>query len=101
MNAIDRLLAGNLPDPDGGPPLSVPTRSVVIADSLAGAEDGLVADLGFGGTLAVVSDETTREVLGARVERALAAISRVLPVVLPGRPHADMSTVEALRAVVA
>ena len=32
---IERILAGSFPDPDGGPPLTVATRSVVIARSLA------------------------------------------------------------------
>ena len=47
---------------DGGPPLSVPTRHVVIADSLDGGEAELVAGLGLGGRLAVVTDGNTRAV---------------------------------------
>ena len=30
-DTLDALLRGALPDPDGGPPLAVPTRAVVIA----------------------------------------------------------------------
>lgn len=94
---IQRILEGTYADPDGGPPLSVPTHAVAIEPSLAGTEAELVASLGFGRTLAVVSDPTTRAVLGARVERALASIARVLPVVLPDHPHADVPTAEVVR----
>ncbi len=96
-DTIERLLDGGLPDPDGGPPLSVPTRHVVIADSLDGGEAELVANLGLGGRLAVVTDGNTRAVLGERVLRALGGIARVTDIRLPGRPHADAATVEAIR----
>src|SRR3712207_6312690 len=95
---IDRLLAGTLPDPDGGAPLQVATRSAAIAPSLDGAEADLVRALDLGRHFAVGSDTLTREVLGARVERALGSIGRVTPVVLPGRPHPDDETVERFRA---
>ena len=98
---LDRLLAGSFPDPDGGPPLAVDTRSVVIARSLAGSEGDLVRALGLGRTLALVSDQTTHAVLGDRVERALAGQQRLINIVLPGRPHADDATVEQLRAATA
>jgi glycerol-1-phosphate dehydrogenase [NAD(P)+] len=96
-DTIERLLDGTLPDPDGGPPLSVPTRHVEIADSLDGGEAELVANLGLGGRLAVVSDENTRAVLGERVLRALGGIAQVTDIRLPGRPHADAETVETVR----
>jgi glycerol-1-phosphate dehydrogenase [NAD(P)+] len=89
---IRRLLDGRYPDPDGGDVLRVPTRAVVIADSLAGDEAALVRQLGLGRTFAVVSDTVTHDVLGARVERALAAIGPVTSLVLPGPPHADEAT---------
>ncbi len=98
MTILDRLLAGTLADPDGGPPLQVPTRSVAIASSLAGREQELVRGLDLGGRLAVVSDPTTREVLGARVEDALASIAAIQSLVLPDRPHADDATAARLRA---
>jgi glycerol-1-phosphate dehydrogenase [NAD(P)+] len=94
---IRALLAGTYPDPDGPGTLAVPTRSVVIERRLDGHEADLVAGLGLGRRLAVVSDETTHEVLGARVERALAAIAAVDRLILPGRPHADLATVEVVR----
>ena len=98
MTTLDRLLAGDMADPDGGAPLSVPTRSVVIAPSLAGMEEGLVAGLDLGRNLAVVSDPATRAALGRRLERALAAVARVRPVVLDDRPEADQATVDRLCA---
>jgi glycerol-1-phosphate dehydrogenase [NAD(P)+] len=94
---LERLLGGRFADPDGGPPLDVPTRAVVIADTLAGDEAALVAALGLGGRLALVSDDNTRRVLGGRVAAALAAIARVTEIRLPGRPHADGETAERIR----
>ena len=94
---LERLLAGDFADPDDGSPLEVPTRTVVIADSLAGDEVDLVAALGMGRRLAVVSDETTHRVLGARVLRALEGIAEVTDIRLPGRPHADAGTAAAIR----
>ena len=96
-DAIEALLRGDWADPDGGPPIGVPVRAVAIERSLIGAEADLVAPLGLGNRLAVVSDSTTRVVLGVRVERALAALSSIIPVVLEGRPHADTDTVATLR----
>jgi len=45
----------------------------------------------------VVSDRTTRAVLGERIERALAARGTLIPVVLDGVPHADAPTVASVR----
>ena len=93
--ALERLLAGRFPDPDGVGTLNVATRHVVIAPGLAGQE----RDLLRGARLdrrhwAVVSDENTHPILGGRLEQALApAVSIVLR-----HPHADMETVAELRA---
>jgi glycerol-1-phosphate dehydrogenase [NAD(P)+] len=97
---MERLLAGRLPDPDGAGTLSVPTRKVVIAPSLAGQEASLLADLGLGRRLAVVSDPTTRAVLGARVVAGLADRD-VSEVVLEQAPHPDDETVARVRAATA
>jgi glycerol-1-phosphate dehydrogenase [NAD(P)+] len=94
---LDRLLHGSFPDPDGGRPLGVPTRSVLIADTLAGEEADLVAGLDLGRKLALVSDDNTRRVLGERVAAALTSIARVTEIHLPGRPHADGETVDMIR----
>jgi glycerol-1-phosphate dehydrogenase [NAD(P)+] len=90
--AIARLVEGRYPNPDGDGVLRVPTRAVVIADSLAGDEAELVDRLGLGPAFGVLSDSVTHGILGARVERALGAIGAVTSLVLPGRPHADEAT---------
>jgi len=92
---IAALLAGRYPDPDGGASLAVLTRSVVIAETLAGREAALVAALGLGPRLALVADDNTRRVLGRRVAAALGADLREIR--LPGRPHADDATVAHVR----
>src|SRR4051812_3242437 len=69
---IASLLAGTFPDPETGELLRADSRSVVIEDSLEGAENELVAGLGLDRHVAVISDANTHAVLGARVERALA-----------------------------
>ena len=96
-DSLGRLMAGGFSDPDGGPVLDPLTKAVTIADSLAGREAELVAGIGFGGRIAVVSDENTSRALGRRVAQALIAIAGVSDIRLPGRPHADDETVAALR----
>jgi glycerol-1-phosphate dehydrogenase [NAD(P)+] len=93
---IDQLIAGTYPDPDGGGPLQLATRAVAIETSLAGAEAELVKPLALGRRLAVVSDPTTHDIMGARVERALGSLGEVISVVLPEHPHADSGTVERI-----
>jgi glycerol-1-phosphate dehydrogenase [NAD(P)+] len=100
-DCLGALIEGRWPDPDGGGLLGVATRCVVIEPSLAGVEADLVGALDIGGNFAVVSDPTTREVLGARVERALASLGSVVPVVLDARPHADAETAAAIAAAAA
>lgn len=95
---LRRLLAGTLPNPDGGGCLRVPTRSVVIAPDLSGREAVLVQELGLGPRLLVVSDPTTRRVLGERVAAALQGIAGVEERVLEEQPHADRDTAERIRA---
>ncbi len=95
---ILQLLTGQWPDPETGEPLGVPVRSIVIADSLDGIESDLIARLDLGRRLAVVSDPATQDVLGARVERALAAAGQVIPIRLRAHRHADDVTVDRIRA---
>ena len=93
---LQQLLNGTLADVDGGAALSVPTKTVVIERSLNGHEADLLRGLDLGSRLAVVSDPTTREVLGHRVERAAAALGEVVPIVLGAHPHADAEVAEEI-----
>jgi len=96
-DALAALLRGEWRDPDSGTPIKLPPLAVAIERSLAGSEADLVEPLRLGRKLAVVSDPTTRAVLGDRVERALARAASIEPVILDAEPHADASTVNALR----
>ncbi len=98
---ILQLLTGQWPDPESGEPLGVPVRSIVIAESLSGIEADLVARLDLGRRLAVVSDPVTHDVLGARVEQALASVGQPIPIRLRDRPHADDITVDRIREATA
>ncbi|MEZ5833995.1 MAG: iron-containing alcohol dehydrogenase [Dongiaceae bacterium] len=101
QDIIDQLIAGTYSDPDGGPPLRVDTRAVVVAKSLDGTEADIVKPLGLGRRLAVVSDPTTHAILGARVERALMSFGEVDSIVLQEHPHADDETAEQVRRATA
>lgn len=95
--SIEALLAGRWRDPTTGERVRIATRQIVIAPSLDGGEAGLIAPLGLGRRLAVVSDPNTFDVLGRRVERALSAGATVESIVLDA-PAADLGAVAALRA---
>lgn len=97
---IALLLAGRYPDPETGAPLGAQSRAVVIEPSLDGAEADLVAALGLGPELAVISDVDTHAALGARVERALGARFSVQSIVLGHRPVPDTATLARLEAAV-
>jgi glycerol-1-phosphate dehydrogenase [NAD(P)+] len=94
-------LRGTWRDPDGGPPIAVPIATIAIERSVRGMEADLVASATLGRRLAVVSDPQTFEALGADVERALAGRAQVAPIRLPAQPHADLPTVERIRAAAA
>jgi glycerol-1-phosphate dehydrogenase [NAD(P)+] len=95
---LQRLIEGRLRDPESGETVTVPTRRVVIAPSLRGEEAALVAALGLGSRLALIADPATWQAMGARISGALAAQFTVAPVILPDRSHADMETVQRIRA---
>jgi glycerol-1-phosphate dehydrogenase [NAD(P)+] len=101
MDALGQLLAGEFRDPEGGAPLVAPIRTVVLEDSLAGREADLVAALDLGRRLAVVSDPTTRAVLGRRIEQALGRIADIESIVLSEHPEPDLATVNRLRRAAA
>ena len=95
---IELLLAGQYPDPETGELLAAESRAVVIEDSLAGREVELVARLGAGPRVAIVSDRITHVVLGARVERELALRFTIQSLVLDSEHRADAATVERVLA---
>jgi glycerol-1-phosphate dehydrogenase [NAD(P)+] len=80
---VGDVVAGRWVDPATGRPLQVATRAFAMAPSLAGREADLVASLGLGPRIAVVSGPATHEAMGRRVEAALAAIATIDSVVLP------------------
>ena len=101
-DTLSRVLAGRFADPDGPGTLSVATRQVIIAPSLAQRAPDLLHDCGIAGNrLAVVSDPDTLRVLGARVEVALAGHARIDRIVLPRSPHPDEETVDRVREAAA
>jgi glycerol-1-phosphate dehydrogenase [NAD(P)+] len=95
---IAALLAGTYPDPETGAPLAAEARAIAIEDTLDGAEQELIAALGLGHRLALVSDVDTHAALGARVARALAPRFAVQEVILDRAPHADTATLARLTA---
>ena len=96
-DVIEQLLRGDFPDPDGGGPIAIPVKSIVIEKTLRDVEADVVRPLGLGQRLAVVSDPATHGALGARIEKALSAIGTIVPVRLQFRPHADARTAAAVR----
>ena len=97
---MERLLEGRLADPDSAGMLAVPTRKVVIAADLADRATALLADIGLGPRLAVVSDPKTRAVLGERVVAGLGS-ANISELVLGEMPKPDGETVARVRAATA
>jgi glycerol-1-phosphate dehydrogenase [NAD(P)+] len=97
IDPLAALVAGTWPDPQTGQSLRVPIASIAVEASLRGSERDLVAALGMGRHLAVVSDPRTHEALGRRVEAALAGCDLV-KLQLDAHPHADAVTAERVRA---
>jgi len=94
QGALERLLAGRFSDPDGGGVLRVATRSVVIAADFAGQEAALLRAAGLDRQRwALVCDEHTYPLLGARVAQAVGAAETIVL----ERPHADAETIARLR----
>ncbi|MBN9070071.1 MAG: sn-glycerol-1-phosphate dehydrogenase [Rhizobiales bacterium] len=93
---IDDIVAGRWTNPETGKPASVPYESIVIEDSLDGAEAKLIADLKLGERFTIVADHDTWDAMGARVATALGRLGPVGAVVLD-HPHADMATAAALQ----
>lgn len=94
---IEDLVAGRWRDPATGRLVRIPTKAIVIERSLAGGEAELVRACELGPRIAVISDQSTFDALGRRVERALAKITSTHGIVLDA-PHADLATAAALQA---
>ncbi|CAN5408901.1 sn-glycerol-1-phosphate dehydrogenase [soil metagenome] len=84
---IDDMVEGRWVNPATGTVATFPYESVVIADTLEGAEADLVGALNLGQSFTVVSDEGTYDAMGARVAKALRALGPVSTVILK-KPHA-------------
>jgi glycerol-1-phosphate dehydrogenase [NAD(P)+] len=89
---IEDVVAGRFQAPELGRPLATTIRRIAVAKSLDGAEAALVAEVGLSGRLAVVSDENTHAVLGARVARALGGAEEIVL----DHPKADEANAERL-----
>lgn len=92
------LVRGEYVDRELDAVVAAPTGHLVIEDSLAGSEAELVERLGFGKRLALVSDANTYDVLGRRVQAALAGSYEVDSLMLPAGVHPDDEAVARLRA---
>lgn len=90
---IDDAVAGRYHAPELGQPLRTSIRQLAVADSLEGAEAELVAGLKLGRRLAVVADENTWPVLGARVAAALPDAEAIVL----DHPKADEATADLLQ----
>lgn len=88
---IAGLRAGRLRDPVSERTLDLAIRRIAIEPSLEGRATDLLAGLDLPERLAVISDETTREVMGRRIERALGLRGQVDSITLE-RPKADLAT---------
>lgn len=91
---IDDIVEGRWINPETGVVPEVPYEAVVIEASLEGREAALVEAMRLGERIAIVADEATYDVMGARVARALKA--RNPKVVVLEKPHADMAEVATL-----
>ncbi|MFI0842980.1 iron-containing alcohol dehydrogenase [Mesorhizobium sp. IMUNJ 23232] len=92
---IDDVLAGRWVSPDTGKATSVPYDSIVIEESLDGAEADLVAALDLGEKFTVVADADTFDAMGARVAKALTKLGPVDTIILD-HPHAAVADIDLL-----
>jgi len=98
---IDEICDGSWINPLNGKRFpAAPYDSIVLKESLAGEEAGLVQALGFAPPFIVVSDENTHKAMGARVAKALSALGTVTEIILD-HPHADIETAHQLQKKIA
>ena len=90
---IQEFVAGRYRARETNEPVPCPISAIAIAPSLAGSEAELLAGIGLAGTIGVVSDENTHDVLGARVEQTLSGCRSIVL----DHPHADEASAAILR----
>jgi glycerol-1-phosphate dehydrogenase [NAD(P)+] len=90
---IEDVVAGRWRDPETGKAASLPFQRIDLAETLDGREADLLAPLGLGRRIAVVSDVNTVEVLGRRVAKALRSLGHVDEIVMPDGLECDEATV--------
>lgn len=98
QRTLETLLAGNFTDSEAGAHLKVATSRIVIEKSIADDIPHCLTGFAFSGSVAVVSDPKTYDVLGASIERALTGKRHVTSIRLDDLPHADIATVERVEA---
>jgi glycerol-1-phosphate dehydrogenase [NAD(P)+] len=91
---IREVSAGTWINPDTGKPAEVPFKTVIIEDSVRGAEAEFAVQAMPAARYAVVADSDTYDALGYAVARSLGG--RATTVVLD-HPHADQAAIRDLR----
>jgi len=95
---LNELVAGRWHHPVSGDAVTIPFKSIVIRETLDGAEPEMLAALGYTGKkLAVVSDRFTYDVLAGRVVSNLSAAGFTIENVVWEKPHCSDVGVEELR----
>lgn len=94
---VNELVAGEWKHPRTGKEVSVNIRSLVIKETLAGMEGGLIYPLHKNEKLGVVSDRYTYEVLGRRIGSALRSEGFAIEEIVWKKPHSAIEGVEELR----
>lgn len=94
---IEDVVAGRWLDPETGKAAKLPFKAIELVEATEGREADMIAPLGLGRRLAVVSDVNTVEILGRRVARALRSLASVDEVVLPEDIHCDEETIGIVR----
>lgn len=92
---IDDIVSGRWTNPETGRLASVPYESIVIEESLDGAEADLIAALKLGERFTIVADHDTWDAMGSRVAKSLGRLGAVDTAILD-HPHADMATAAML-----
>jgi glycerol-1-phosphate dehydrogenase [NAD(P)+] len=93
---IEDVVAGRWRDPETGKAASLPFDAIDLSETTEGREADLVAPLGLGQRIAVVSDVNTVEVMGRRVAAALRSLGTVDEVVLPDGLECDEATIATI-----